>query len=74
MNAEFQEAKRIFSVETGEARDKAYKDMQQNLIRRNDGNNTYVFSYTTPNRVVNLLHCCVEDLFAVDGDMTPLGK
>lgn len=73
MNADFQKAKSVY-ISAGITRDKAFKDMQQDLIRRNDGNPTYFFSYTTPGRVVNLLQCCEEDLFAVDGDMTPLGK
>lgn len=48
--------------------------LRENLLKRNAGNQNYTFSYTMPNKKVDLMECSVSELFAVDGDMAPLGK
>lgn len=49
--------------------------MKENLKSRNGGKNLYSFGYTDSGKEVNIDTCSApEDLFAINGDMCPLGK
>ena len=73
-NEEFQELKRLFALNSTE---RAYiiDRMKDNLTHRNGGNDLYVFEYTRQGVELHISQCVKpEDLFAIDGDMCPLGK
>lgn len=74
MNHQFQELRALWGNNARE-RQAIIERMRENLIDRNGGNESYTFGYTQPGRVVNINTCenVPEDLFAVDGDMNPLG-
>ena len=72
LQAEFQELKRLWSVNINE-RDEIIGKMRENLISRNGGASNYDFRYTC-NRTVDINSIrAPEDLFAIDGDMRPRG-
>lgn len=76
VNREFQELKRLYGVNSVQLEDILNK-MKANLKARNGGRSSYTFGYTTPGRVVDIDKVTLEhidDLFAVDGDMSPQGK
>ncbi len=72
MNTEFQELRRLWSVNLTE-RDNVIQRMRENLIQRNDGNTSYVYEYTAQGTTVDLSTCGIEELLSVDGDMNPRG-
>lgn len=72
MNAEFQEAKRQYSIALSkDEKAKAIDKMRKNLIERNSGEINYTFSYTLRGKVVNIRECDIKGLYEVDGDMNP---
>ena len=73
INKEFQELKRLWGVNS-KKRDDIISQMRENLLSRNNGESIYDFQYTQPGKTVDITSGSVVDLFAVDGDMTPLNK
>jgi hypothetical protein len=74
MNQEFQEAKRRFSIsQTPEEKDANIELMRAVLMKRNEGVENYEFSYIETGKRLSIMTCSVEELFAIDGDMTPRG-
>lgn len=75
MNQEFPEYRRLWSIsKTDEERSQYIEQMRENLILRNSGQHIYQFGYTYLGREVDIAATeDIQDLFAVDGDMTPLG-
>lgn len=72
VNDEFQELKRLWSINVGE-RISIMEQMRKNLIDRNSGLSDYKFEYTS-NKMVDINSIDnPEDLFAIDGDMCPRG-
>ncbi len=74
MNQEFQNLRERFGNNSRE-RQEIIMRMRDNLLGRNGGGENYTFVYTQVGRVVNINNCenVPEDLFAIDGDMNPLG-
>ena len=70
INQEFQELKRQWGVNSSE-RVKIIEAMRENLTKRNNNEDRYVFGYTQQGIVLSISSCTVEDLFAIDGDMNP---
>ena len=75
MNQEFPEYMRLWSIsKTDEERSQYIELMRENLIARNSGENVYLFGYTEPGRKVDIAATDnIQDLFAVNSDMNPLG-
>lgn len=73
MNAEFQELRRQWSINSAERED-IIQRMRENLIQRNNGNSLYVCRYTSKGKTIDLSTCHIEDLLEADGDMNPIGK
>lgn len=75
MNKEFQKLRKQWGLNSNE-REKIIKEMRVNLKCRNAGMSEYEFGYTFKGKVINIDTCSnvPDDLFEIDGDMTPLGK
>ena len=73
MNMEFATAKRQYFL-AHKNMELAMSNMRKNLLDRNDGAVEYVFEYTFPGKVLDITECNVEELFEIDGDMTPCGQ
>lgn len=72
INQEFQELKRQYGVKAGNMATIISK-MKENLTLRNGGKDEYVFGYTQTKTVIISECKDVTELFAIDGDMNPLG-
>ncbi len=72
MDANFQKLKRQWSVIISQ-REEIVERMRENLIQRNHNESVYECKYVQKGITYDLSSCSVEDLFAVDGDMVPLG-
>lgn len=72
MNKEFQILKGQYSS-LSTKREIIIEKMRQNLLQRNSNNNLYILEYTQKGPTFDIASCSVEELFKIDGDMSPLG-
>lgn len=74
INKEFQELRAQWGNNSAE-RANIIEKMRENLKSRNGGKSMYSFGYTYPGKVLNIDTCSdPNELFAIDGDMCPMGK
>lgn len=71
---DFDDAKRLWSIsEQQEQKDLYISEMRNILLRRNGGEEIYELMYTIPGKKYTISNCSIEELFEIDGDMTPRG-
>ena len=71
---DFENSKRLWSIsKQQEQKDLYVSEMRNNLLKRNGEEDIYELMYTMPGKKHTISSCSVEDLFEIDGDMTPRG-